>query len=247
MKRILFGVPIDNLDMSGVLDALEALIMSGRPSLIVTPNVQHIDLLSRDPEFRTAYQGASLVVADGIPLVWASILLRRRLQARVAGSEILPAFSPVAARKGYRLFLLGAGPGVAARASDLLTERNPGLIVCGTYSPPFGFEHDASENEKILGLIKENRPDALFLGLGTPKSEKWAWRHLEALGVPAVLCIGAGLDFVAGSRKRAPRWMQPLGLEWFYRLIQEPGRLWKRYLVGNVRFLILFGKEIMKK
>ena len=246
-RKVLFGIGIDNLDLAGVLEALEDLIASGRPSLVVTPNVQHIDLLSRDREFWSAYHGASLIIADGVPVVWASVLLGRRLKARVAGSDILPAFCSTAARKGYKLFFLGAGPGIAARAADRLTDKNPGLLVCGTYSPPFGFEHDAGENDKIVGLIRDRRPDALFIGLGTPKSEQWAWKHLIALGVPVVLCVGAGFDFVAGSKKRAPRWMQASGLEWFYRLIQEPGRLWKRYLAGNARFLILLAKEIVKR
>ena len=246
-RTVLFGIGIDNLDLAGVLEALEGLIAAGRPSLVVTPNAQHIDLLSRDREFRSAYHGASLVIADGVSIVWTSVLLGRRLKARVAGSDILPAFCSTAARKGYRLFFLGAGPGIAARAADRLTDTNPGLLVCGTYSPPFGFEHDAGENERIIECVRSRRPDALFIGLGTPKSEKWAWAHLAALGVPAVVCVGAGFDFVAGSKRRAPCWMQAAGLEWFYRLIQEPGRLWERYLVGNARFLARLVKEIVRR
>ncbi len=244
-ERRLFGIRIHNLDLEGVLGAVEALIASGRPSLTVTPNAQHIGLLGRDPEFRSAYRGASLIVADGTPIVWASALLGERLKARVAGSDILPAFCPRAARCGYRLFFLGARPGIAARAAELLTERTPGLLVSGTYSPPFGFENDGEENRRILALVRRCRPDALFIGLGTPKSEKWAWRHLEALGVPAVLCVGAAFDFIAGSKRRAPRWLQASGLEWLYRLIQEPGRLWKRYLIGNARFLVRLTQEAL--
>jgi N-acetylglucosaminyldiphosphoundecaprenol N-acetyl-beta-D-mannosaminyltransferase len=246
-RKVLFGIGIDDLDLAGAMDALEALIAIGRPSLVVTPNVQHIGLLSGDREFRSAYEGASLVVADGVPIVWTSILLGRRLRARVAGSDLLPAFCPRAARKGYRLFFLGAGPGIAARASELLALKNPGLLVCGTSSPPFGFEHDAAENGRVIDLIRQHRPDALFIGLGTPKSEKWAWRHLEALGVPVVLSVGAAFDFIAGKKKRAPRWMQASGLEWFHRLIREPGRLWKRYLISNARFGVLVGKEIIRR
>jgi N-acetylglucosaminyldiphosphoundecaprenol N-acetyl-beta-D-mannosaminyltransferase len=245
-KRALFGIRIDNLDREGVLKALESLIASGRPSLVVTPNAHHLDVLRWDAEFLAAYRGASLVIADSVPFVWASVLLRRRLKARVAGSDILPAFCPIAARKGYRLFFLGAGPGVASRASEILSGENPGLIVCGIYSPPFGFEKDAGENEKIIKLVRESRPDMLFVGMGSPKSEKWAWKHLEELGVPAVLCTGAAFDFVSGSKKRAPLLMQKIGLEWLFRLIQEPGRLWKRYLVGNLRFALMFVRELLK-
>ena len=246
MKRTLFGIEIDNLDRDGVLVALEKLVAAGRPSLVVTPNAQHLDVLRRDAEFLEAYRGASLVIADSVPLVWASILLRRRLKARVAGADILPAFCPIAARKGYRLFFLGAGPGVASRASEILSGENPGLVICGTYSPPFGFEKNVGENEKIIELVRGSRPDVLFIGLGSPKSEKWAWKNLEKLGVPAVLCTGATFDFVSGSKKRAPLLMQKIGLEWLFRLIQEPGRLWKRYLVGNLRFVLMIVRELFK-
>ncbi|MCX6561924.1 MAG: WecB/TagA/CpsF family glycosyltransferase [Candidatus Aminicenantes bacterium] len=239
----LFGLDIDNLSMGETLTAVERLVRTGRPGLVVTPNAQHISVLRRDAEFRAAYAGADVIVADGLPLIWLSRLIRCPLKERVAGADILPAFAAVAARKGYRLAFLGAAPGIAARAAEILAVKNPGLRVVMTLSPPVGFHDDPVANASVVAAIKKAGPDVLFVGLGTPKGEVWAWKNKAAAGVPATVCVGAAFDFITGVQKRAPLAMQQAGLEWIYRLFRDPYRLWKRYTLGNIHFLYLGALE----
>jgi len=242
----LLGVFIDNLDMAGALAQIERLMAGGGQALVVTPNVQHINLIRKDADFRAAYASASLVLPDSVPLIWLSRLLGLRLKARVAGSDILPAFCPLAAAKGYRPFLLGSLSGVAARAAEILERDNPGLTTAGVYSPPLGFERSAEECRKAVAAVRAARPDVLFVGLGSPKGEIWASRNLEDLGVPVTICVGAAFDFITGRLRRAPQWMQRAGLEWFFRLIQEPRRMWRRYILGNAEFLIFLVRSIIE-
>jgi len=247
-KSTLFGLSIDNVDFNGAVGLVNSLVESpteGKGRYIVTPNVDHIVMLRHDQEFRAVYSGAAAIFADGMPLVWASRLLGKPLKERVAGSDLFPAICELAARKGYRLFFLGGLPGVAEAAKSELDKRYPGLNVVGTYSPPFGFENDAAENRKIVNLINADKPQILFIGLGAPKQEKWIARHIDALDTRVALCTGAAFDFVAGTVKRAPVWMQSLGFEWLYRLVSEPRRMWKRYLVDDAEFLKILTQEYL--
>lgn len=247
MSRVSFaGIEIDNLAMQEAIDKIEELIKNVKSSYVVTPNAAHIVLLQKDKEFKKIYQGARLVIPDGMPLLWGAKILGRPLKERVAGSDLLPVFCEIAAKKGYKLFFLGAGLGVAAKAALILSEKNTGLKIVGTYSPPLGFEDDEEENKTIVQVIKEAKPDILFVGLGAPKQEKWIWRHKDELQVPVSIGVGVTFDFVAGTVRRAPKWMQKCGLEWLFRLCQEPGRLWKRYLIGNAIFIWLVLKEFIK-
>jgi N-acetylglucosaminyldiphosphoundecaprenol N-acetyl-beta-D-mannosaminyltransferase len=238
-KSRLFGLEIDNLSMAETVAAIERLAGTGKHGLAVTPNAQHISLLRTDPELRAAYAAADIIVADGIPLIWMSRLLHRPLKERVAGADILPAFARVAARKGYRLAFLGAAPGVAAKAADILVRENPGLSVAAALAPARGFQADAAANAKVVAAVRAAKPDVLFVCLGTPKGEVWAWRNKEAIGVPVMVCVGAAFDFITGIQKRAPFFLQQAGLEWLYRLLHDPYRLWKRYTIGNFHFLYL--------
>jgi len=240
------GTKIDNLTMREVINGIEELIQKEESSYVVTPNAAHIVLLQKDKEFKKIYQGARLAIPDGMPLLWGAKILGKSLREKVSGSDLLPAFCEVAAKKRYKLFFLGAGPGVAAKAARILTQKNLGLKIIGAYSPPFGFENDKGENRKIVQVIKEAKPDVLFVGLGAPKQEKWIWRHKDELQVPVSIGVGITFDFIAGTVKRAPEWMQKCGLEWLFRLCQEPGRLWKRYLIGNAIFVWLVLKEFIK-
>jgi len=245
-KCRLFGLSVDNLTMAEAVVEIEKLILARRPALVLTPNAQHISLLRSKADFRAAYAAADLILADSAPLLWSSRLLGCPLRERVAGSDIPDAFSGVAARGSYRLFFLGAAPGVAERAADILAKKNPGLRVAGVYAPPWGFEGRREMNDEIIRKIRAAQPDVLFVALGTPKGEIWAWKHKDTAGVPVTICCGAALDFISGNKKRAPRWLQKLGFEWFYRALHEPRRLWKRYLVGNTHFVILLAKELLK-
>jgi N-acetylglucosaminyldiphosphoundecaprenol N-acetyl-beta-D-mannosaminyltransferase len=243
----LFGITIHNISMGEALAEIERLIKQNGKSLVVTPNAQHINIISKDEELRKLYGEAALVLTDSVPLLWAAKILGRPMKERVAGSDIFPAFCKVASQKNYKIFLLGAEPGIAKKASSILQNQNPGLNIVGTYSPLLGFEQDHKENEKIINLVNRAQPDVLFVGLGSPKGEKWAWTHKGEINSSVIICVGAAFDFVAGKSKRAPLWMQKSGLEWFHRLSQEPRRLWKRYLIGNSYFIWLVFKESFQK
>jgi N-acetylglucosaminyldiphosphoundecaprenol N-acetyl-beta-D-mannosaminyltransferase len=212
---------------------------------VVTPNVNHVVLLSRRPDFRAAYRAASLTLVDGAPLLWASRLLGRPLNGRVAGSDLGPAVFRAASRESpLTVFLFGARPGVAERARVRMERPFPNVQVVGTYSPPFSFEKNPVENEKALAAIAASSPELLVVGLGSPKQELWVHEHRHEIRARVALCIGATIDFLAGERNRAPRWMQQAGIEWVYRVAQEPRRLGRRYFWDAVRFPPLVLREI---
>jgi N-acetylglucosaminyldiphosphoundecaprenol N-acetyl-beta-D-mannosaminyltransferase len=213
---------------------------------VVTPNVDHIVRLQKDNEFKKIYDNASLVLADGMPLIWASKLLNVPLKEKVSGSDIFPMLCELASLNNLNVFFLGGLEGVAEKAAIKLKKINPGLNVVGVYSPPFGFENNKVENNKIINLITDCKPDILFVGLGSPKQEKWIYDNLTKLKVPVSLGIGASFDFVAETIKRAPNWMQRSGLEWFWRFLQEPKRLFKRYFIEDSKFVLMVIKEIIK-
>jgi N-acetylglucosaminyldiphosphoundecaprenol N-acetyl-beta-D-mannosaminyltransferase len=235
----LFGMTVDVLTMRETVDVVLGWTRAARgPScrFVVTPNVDHAVIFQSNEQLRAAYAAASLVLADGAPVVVASRLLRRGLPERVPGSDLAPAlFERVAAEfsdngRSLRVFLLGAGPGVAVRAAASIATRWPGVEVVGTLSPPLGFERDAAENERILAAIAAVQPDLLLVGFGAPKQELWTHAHAGRIEAKAALCIGATIDFLAGEKRRAPRWMRRLGMEWLHRLSTEPRRLARRYL-----------------
>lgn len=235
-KVTLLGIPVHSVTMDEALAEIERLIALGKPAYVVTPNVDLLVKLQTDEEFRRVYESASLVVPDGMPLVWAAKYLGTPLKAKVSGSDLFVEFCKVAAKKGYKIYLLGAGPGVAAKAAEVMQACYPGIRVVGTYSPSFGFEKKPEECEMIIQKIREAKPDLLFVGLGAPKQDKFAFRYKERYGVPVSIGVGASIDFMAGQVKRAPLWMQNSGLEWFWRLMMEPTRLWKRYLADDPIF-----------
>lgn len=244
----LFGIHVHDLTLDEAVEALTGSFLSGdgRCRYVVTPNAAQIVQLRKDQRLRRIYHEADLVVADGMPVIWVSRLLGVPLRERVTGADLLPRLCAVSARRGYKVFLLGANPGVAAEAAAKLKANYPGLQVAGEYSPPFGFEASRQENLKIIERIKDAQPDILFVALGFPKQERWIYHYAKECGVPLSLGVGAAFDFVAGTLKRAPRWMQRWGLEWLHRLLQEPRRLWYRYLVLGPQFVLLSLGEILK-
>lgn len=245
MNRVaLFGITIDNVTAAEAVEAVRRLLDSGKGQYyVVTPNVDHIVRLDRDPAFRRAYAGASLVLADGMPLVWASRVLGRPIRRRVTGADLLPQVCAMAAAGGRSLFLLGGREGVAELAARNLEARFPGLRIAGAYGPPMGFERDPAEHRRIAERVNRARPDVLAIGLGAPKQELWIAAHRRSLDFGVALCIGAGIDFAAGTLSRAPRWMRETGVEWLWRLMREPRRLWKRYLVEDMAFARIVARE----
>ncbi|MGB5971410.1 MAG: WecB/TagA/CpsF family glycosyltransferase [Spirulinaceae cyanobacterium] len=244
MRVNICGVSIDQYSFNEVVDIIVQQAIAGtEPEYVVTPNAQHLVTLQKDAEFQEIYRHAFLVVPDGVPLLWAANCLETPLQGRVNGTDLFESLCAVAPEKDLKVFLLGGRPGAAEDAAKLLQARHPGLQISGTYCPPYGFENDAVELSKINQMIKDAAPQLLFVGLGAPKQEKWIYAHYQELKVPVSLGIGVSFELVAGTVQRAPKWMQKTGLEWFFRLLVEPGRLWKRYIFGNTLFLWLVLKQ----
>nr|QZD57917.1 WecB/TagA/CpsF family glycosyltransferase [Glycomyces sp. TRM65418] len=217
-----------------VLDALE----SGRGGRIVTPNVDIVAAARNSRELRRLVDAADLVVADGAPLVWASRVAGNPLPARVAGSDLVWSLAEAAAARGLRVALLGGTPDGAARpterAAEILEVRHPGLKVVGAWCPPMGFDRDDSQWSALVDRIGAAAPDLVYVGLGFPKQEHVTVR-LRAVAPQAwFLGCGASIDFIAGYRRRAPKWMQRTGTEWLFRMLSEPRRLARRYLKDDL-------------
>jgi N-acetylglucosaminyldiphosphoundecaprenol N-acetyl-beta-D-mannosaminyltransferase len=238
----ILGVPFDNITTAEAVAAIDRMVASRRPHYLATANVDFLVQALEDVELHRILFDAHLVLCDGTPLVWASHLLGNPLPQRVAGSDIVPLLLGIAAKKGYRIFFLGAAPDVVAQAVKNLEHQYPDLIVAGYYSPPFKplleMDHD-----EITRRIAEAKPDLLFVGFGCPKQEKWIAMHYQSLGVPVSVGIGGTIDFLAGRLKRAPVWMQRTGTEWIYRMLQEPRRLFGRY----AKDLWIFGRNILRQ
>jgi N-acetylglucosaminyldiphosphoundecaprenol N-acetyl-beta-D-mannosaminyltransferase len=234
------GVPFDNLTKREALEQIEQMVASRQPHYLVTPNVDFLVQARKDIELRRILFEAHLVLCDGTPLVWASRLLGNPLPERVAGADIVPLLIEVAQKRCYRLFLLGATPDACSCAVIRLMKKHPELLIAGHYSPDF---HPLLEmdHEEIKRRILEAKPDVLLVSFGCPKQEKWIAMHYRSLGVPVIAGVGATIDFLAGQVKRAPVWMGRMGLEWVFRLVQEPRRLFRRYLTD----LWVFGGSIL--
>jgi N-acetylglucosaminyldiphosphoundecaprenol N-acetyl-beta-D-mannosaminyltransferase len=243
---IFLNIQIDNLNMSEVIDRVSAILKDKLKSYIVTPNASHIVMLQKDLDFREAYQHASLVLADGASLVLASKLLGCPLKERCTGADLFEKICKIAWENNKKVFILGGVNGSEKIAMKKLKRIYQGIQVLA-YSPPFGFDKDSLKSGKIIDMINSFEADILFVCVGTPKSEKWIYRNLENLNIILACPFGAALDFFTGTKKRAPKWVQNIGCEWLWRLILEPKRLWRRYLIENAIFIWIVLKELFRK
>lgn len=238
----LLGVPFDRLTLEGAVKEIDGMIQSGRPHYVVTANVDFLVQAMHDIELRRILLGAQMVLCDGTPLVWVSRLMGNPLPERVAGSDLVPRLLERAVAQKYRLFFLGGTQESCDQAIANLHDQYPALNIVGHLSPPFRDLLDLP-HEVMAEKIREAKPDILFVAFGCPKAEKWMAMHCQALGVPLMIGVGATIDFLAGRFKRAPSWIQQSGLEWVYRLSQEPKRLWRRY-AHDLRFV---GGAVLKQ
>jgi exopolysaccharide biosynthesis WecB/TagA/CpsF family protein len=240
------GVEFDAVDFGQATDAIVKLAKDGRRHHVVTGNVDHLMLLRRDPEFRRAYEMASLRVADGSPVVWLSKLIGTPLPERVTGSDLFPLVCERAQTEGLSIGVLGGREEGVPRALARLSIDYPNLRVAGFHCPPEGFEDDPELSAEAVAAVNEMQPDLLFVCLGAPKQERWwARNHLE-VGPTVALHFGAAVDFYAGVVQRAPALFQRAGLEWLYRVLREPGRMWRRYLVRDMRFLAVMARVTLQ-
>jgi N-acetylglucosaminyldiphosphoundecaprenol N-acetyl-beta-D-mannosaminyltransferase len=247
MQVNICGIGVDRYSLDeAVNDIVNHVEFNKSPEYVVTPNAHHIVLLQRDAKFRQIYQQARWVVPDGVSLLWAAKFLNTPLAGRVNGTDLFEQLCAVSAERNLKVFLLGGRPGAAEQAARVLKARYPALKIVGTYCPPYGFHLDLEEQEKINSIIQEAAPDLLFVGLGAPKQEYWIYNNCQKVNVPVSLGIGVSFELVSDMVKRAPKWMQKSGLEWLFRLLMEPGRLWQRYLVTNVAFIVLVLRQKLK-
>lgn len=231
-----WGLPMAPLTRAEAAEAVAALIDAGRPSYFITANTHYVMVSHGDPSLRRINEEAAFLLADGAPLVWASRWRRAPLPERVAGSDLIYDLCEQAAARGDRVFFLGGPLGVAQAAADRLEQRYPGLIVAGVACPPFRSLNDA-EQADLIAQIRDARPDLLFVAFGQPKGERWIRQHLDEIEVSVCVQVGASFEFVAGSVRRAPRWVQRIGMEWAWRLGTDPVRLGPRY-ARNAAFLL---------
>jgi len=238
MRKMRFGtIHADYVTMPEAIDKIIELAEAGRGGFVVTPNVDHVVLAERSESLQAVYADASLSLPDGMPLIWVSKLAGFPLPEKVSGSDIIRPLMKRAAVKGLRVYLLGAAPGVGIKAADRLKEEIPGLEIVGADAPPLGFEKEPAIERQTLDRMTSVSPDIVLMALGCPKQELLMHRWFKSGITPVMLGIGASLDFIAGKVKRAPAWMSSMGLEWVYRIGQDPKRLIKRYLVQDAAFL----------
>jgi len=230
------GVWIDAVDPGRAVEAIEGWIARGERGYVCVSNVHTVMEARRDESLRAIVNAAELAVPDGMPLVWVGRLRASREVRRVYGPDLTLQLCEQSARRGYRCFFYGSGPGVAEELAQELSRRYPGLRVVGAEAPPFR-PLTLEEDEEAVRRINAAAPDIVFLGLGCPKQEQWMSAHRERLRAAALLGVGAAFDFHTGRVRQAPRWMMRAGLEWLFRLGQEPHRLWRRYLVLNPLFV----------
>ncbi len=246
MRVTISGIAFDNVTMEeAVVRITQMARKTDTPRVVCTGNLDHLVMLQKDSDFRAVYAGADLVLADGAPVVWLSHLCGEALKERVAGSDLFWELARASAATGARLFFLGGAPGAAARAADAVCRRYPSAIVCGTYCPPRACFDLPEEQAHIQTVVRDAQPDILLVGFGAPKQEKWIQANKERLGVPVAVGVGGTFEMAGGVVRRAPRWMQTGGLEWTWRLAQEPTRLFRRYFLNDLPFLLVLASRIL--
>jgi N-acetylglucosaminyldiphosphoundecaprenol N-acetyl-beta-D-mannosaminyltransferase len=239
-------VPIDSVTFAGALDAIDALVSRGHGGTVFTPNVDHVVQAEENVRFRDAYAAAALSLVDGMPVLWASRLMGSPLPEKVSGSDLVVPLLERAAVRGWRVFFLGGLPGAAEDARDLLVARIPGLCIVGVASPKVDVDGALSAHDAIVDVLREARPDLVLVALGAPKQELFSHAIAERMRPAVLVGVGGTLDFIAGKVRRAPPWMSASGLEWLYRLGQEPRRMWRRYLVRDPKFLLIVLRELRR-
>jgi N-acetylglucosaminyldiphosphoundecaprenol N-acetyl-beta-D-mannosaminyltransferase len=240
----ILGVGVSAINMVQAVRTIEAWIAARRSHYVCITNIHGIVESQRDSDLRHIHNAAGLVTPDGMPLVWASHLLGFRAVERVYGPDLVLALCERSAGLGYRHYFFGGAPGVAKRMAERLERQFPGLVVAGTYCPPF-HPPTPEDDDRMVQAINAACPDIVWVGLSTPKQERWMAAHVGRVGAAALIGVGAAFDFLSGAKRQAPRWMQRSGLEWFFRVIAEPRRLWRRYATNIPAFLGLFLAQVV--
>jgi N-acetylglucosaminyldiphosphoundecaprenol N-acetyl-beta-D-mannosaminyltransferase len=235
--RIMIGrVPVDVVTFEEALHRIDALVEKREGGYVVTPNVDHVVLAEQNPRFLEAYEGASLSLVDGFPLLVTARLMKTPLPEKISGSDLTVPLMELAAKRGHRVYLFGAGPGVADTAAKKLVERFPELKIAGTDSPMIDVNAGPDARKEPMEKLKAAKPDIVLMALGAPKQEILMHLIKDEVKPAVMLGIGATLDFIAGTVKRAPKWMSRVGLEWAFRMSQEPKRMFERYVIRDSKY-----------
>lgn len=241
-KQPLLNTFVNNMDMEETIQTIDSFIQQKKRSYIVAINVDVVIKIEQDAYLKRITDQADMVLVDGKPLIWISKLHKRPVKAKISGSDLVPKLCEKAAEKGYTIFIIGGKDGIAEQAKRKLEKQLSGIKIVGTYAPPYGFEKDKNERDKINQMISDVHPDLLIGCFGCPKQEKWIYENYKKYDATVSVCAGATVDFLAGNIRRAPGWMSDHGLEWFYRFTQEPKRMFKRYFVDDIKIVSLMWK-----
>jgi N-acetylglucosaminyldiphosphoundecaprenol N-acetyl-beta-D-mannosaminyltransferase len=245
--RELAGIPVAVTDYDEVMDVMDRMVEEREAGYFCAAPVHALMVARNDPEMHEALLRSTMVLPDGMPLVWAVNMLGERLRDRVYGPELMLRYSRRCAERGHRVWLYGGrDQGSLAQLALSMRHRDPGIHVVGGYSPPFR-PLTPEEEDSLVDQINEARPDVLWVGIGVPKQEKWMARMRDRLEVPVMCGVGAAFDFHSGRISQAPHWMQDRGLEWTYRIAQEPRRLLRRYLWFNPLFVLVFARQLLAR
>jgi N-acetylglucosaminyldiphosphoundecaprenol N-acetyl-beta-D-mannosaminyltransferase len=242
----IMGVNVSAITMADALATVEDWISRKARHFVCITGVHGVIESQSDPKLLAIHEAAGMVTPDGMPLVWMARKLGYRNTERVYGPDLMLKLTALSAEKGYRQYYFGGAPGLAEQLRERLVERFPALQVAGTFSPPFK-PVDAADDEAMVAMINAAKPDIVWVGLSTPKQEYWMDGHLGAIEAPVMIGVGAAFDFLAGTKRQAPLWMQRNGLEWLFRLFSEPRRLWRRYGKIVPRFLLGAGLQLARQ
>lgn len=238
------GVGVCALTIARALETIDGWIASRQPHYVCVSGVHGVMESQRDEHLRRIHNAAGLVTPDGMPLVWMLRLHGFRHVERVYGPDLMLALCAHSVARGYRHYLYGAAEGVPERLAERLCQHFPGLHIAGCYSPPFRPLTD-EEDAQLIETINHANPDIVWVGLSTPRQERWMAAHVGRLRAPVLIGVGAAFDFHAGLKRQAPRWIQHSGFEWLFRLATEPRRLWRRYTINNPLFVLLVAQQLL--
>lgn len=241
-KQQLLNTYVNNVSMSETLQEICRLVDEKKKSYVVAINVDVVIKIEDDEYLKKITDEADLTLVDGKPLIWIAKWHKHPVKEKISGSDMVPELCKVAQKKGYSIYIIGGKDGIAEQAKTNLEKELPGIRIVGTYAPPFGFEKDTDELQRINNMISEVHPDIVIACFGCPKQEKWIYENYHSYNAYVSVCAGATVDFLAGNVNRAPKWMADHGLEWLYRFTQEPKRLFKRYFVDDIKIIKLIWK-----
>lgn len=248
LNRVKFmNTYVDNVTLDEAVSHIEYCINNRIIGQVVTPNVDQVVRIEWDEYFAKICNESELSLVDGHPLMKIAKKYKMPFKEKICGSDLVPYLCEIAAKKGYSVFFLGAAEGVAKKAAEKMVEKNPGLKIAGTYSPPLGFENDENEIAKINDILLNSKADMLFVGMGVPKQSIFIYENMDKYQIPMSFSVGGTIDFIAGVQKRAPKWINRIGFEWLFRFFTNPKKFFKRYFIDDIKIFKLAKKYNPKK